>query len=136
MSASAAASGTAGAAFPYQEKHGVRAYLRDIFTLIGENAPSQPVQFVSEYLHSLHDSTAMTRAFRHVRLATHDHASFSDNVAAAYALLDASAGEGVEGDGHATDTAGGAGAPAAEVGVSPRQLAELFSDLDPGGADS
>ena len=65
------------------------AHLKDLVTLLLENRPDSPLEFATDYFRNVvHGSTAVVRAYRHVRLAHHKSPAFNDNLAAAYGFLE------------------------------------------------
>eukprot|EP00947_MAST-08B_sp_MAST-8B-sp1_P005708 g5708.t1 len=73
----------------YLDRYGVTAHLKDLVTLLLENRPDSPLEFATDYFRNVvHGSTAVVRAYRHVRLAHHKSPAFNDNLAAAYGFLE------------------------------------------------
>lgn len=65
---------------------GVTAYMKDMVTLLLDNRPEKPIEFITDYFHTvLAASTPITRALRFVRLSPPGHPVFDDNLAPAYA---------------------------------------------------
>ena len=72
----------------YLERHGVTPYLKDMMTLLLENRPENPVEFMREYFGNVvHGSTPLIRAYRYVRLGRTTQPAFMDNLVAAYTSL-------------------------------------------------
>ena len=79
----------------YLDRYGVTAYLKDVVTLLIENRPAQPIEFVLHYFRTVtQGSSPMLRAYRYVRLAAPDCDAFMDNLVAAYSAIDVRRGAG------------------------------------------
>lgn len=77
----------------YLEKTGVTNVLRDLMTVLLENRPGNPVQFISEYLKtSAQSCTGILKSYKLIKLSNEEHESFMDNLVAAYMNLDAKRG--------------------------------------------
>lgn len=70
------------------DKSGSTVYLKDMVSLVLENKPTDPVEFVSDYLRGvLRGSSPVSRAYQYVRLAPHHRRAFHDNCVVAHAGL-------------------------------------------------
>ncbi|CAG9328420.1 unnamed protein product [Blepharisma stoltei] len=77
----------------YLEKTGVTAVLKDLMTVLLENRPENPVQFISEYLKTSSQScTGILKSYKLIKLCREEHDSFMDNLVAAYMNLDSKRG--------------------------------------------
>eukprot|EP00965_Chrysotila_dentata_P129810 4290991-Pleurochrysis_carterae.AAC.2 len=77
----------------YLDRYGVTAYMKDMVTLLLENRPEKPIEFIAEYFRTvIHGSSPLLRAYRYVRLSRLDQDAFEDNLVAAYGALDARRG--------------------------------------------
>jgi len=73
----------------YLERAGVEAYIKDALTLVLENRPEEPIGFLVEYFqNAVRGGTALSRAYRYVRLTKLDRPAFMDNLLAAFTTLD------------------------------------------------
>ena len=77
----------------YLDRCGVTAYLKDAVTLILDNRPTEPLNFLHDYFRSVtQGSSPLLRAYRYLRLCPLGQPAFADNVVEAYATLDAQRG--------------------------------------------
>ena len=96
-SSSTSAAGAAAKAHPskmdaeeYLDRYGVTAYMKDVVTLLLENRPPEPIDFIADYFRTvIQGSSPLLRAYRYVRLAQPHQKAFTDNLVAAYCTLDA-----------------------------------------------
>ena len=80
----------------YLDRCGVTAYLKDVVTLLLENQPAKPIDFLADYFRTvIQGSSPLLRAYRYVRLASPSQDAFTDNLVAAYHALDVHRGSGV-----------------------------------------
>lgn len=80
---------------------GVTAYMKDMVTLLLENRPEKPIEFINDYFTTVlvgSNSNPLTRALRFVRLSPVGHPAFEDNLVAAYAALDGKRGHVAAGE--------------------------------------
>ncbi|KAL9642160.1 hypothetical protein ABK040_007165 [Willaertia magna] len=69
----------------YFDQTGVTTYLKDAITLILENRPEDPLEFLSEYFNNVvKGSNSLTRSYRYIKLAKRNQEAFFDNLVAAY----------------------------------------------------
>jgi len=72
----------------YLEKYGVNVYLKDCMTLMLENRPEKPLEFIADYFNNaLHGKSSMQRSYRYIRMTKRNRQAFMDNVASAYFTL-------------------------------------------------
>lgn len=77
------------------------AYMKDMVTLLLENRPDKPINFITDYFRNvLAGSNPLTRAIRFIRLSPAGHPAFEDNLVSAYAALDGRRGHIAAGDLH------------------------------------
>jgi len=96
-SSSTSAAGASAKAHPskmdaeeYLDRYGVTAYMKDVVTLLLENRPPEPIDFIADYFRTvIQGSSPLLRAYRYVRLAQPHQKAFTDNLVAAYCTLDA-----------------------------------------------
>ena len=94
-SSSNSAAGAAAKAHPskmdaeeYLDRYGVTAYMKDVVTLLLENRPPEPIDFIADYFRTvIQGSSPLLRAYRYVRLAQPHQKAFTDNLVAAYLSL-------------------------------------------------
>eukprot|EP00755_Sulcionema_specki_P014877 Sspe_Gene.57863::Locus_31750_Transcript_1_1_Confidence_1.000_Length_924::g.57863::m.57863 len=80
----------------YLDKYSVTAYLKDVVTLLLENRPDSPVEFIADYFRNVIQGTSpMIRSYRYIKLTKRNRQAFWDNLVAAYATLDEKRGGGV-----------------------------------------
>ena len=81
-------------AVEYLDRCGVTAYMKDVVTLLLENRPAQPIEFICKYFRTVTQGTSspLLRAYRYVQLAQPHQPAFVDNLVAAYAALDSRRG--------------------------------------------
>jgi len=103
----AAASGSDAAACgkmdaeEYLDRCGVTVYMKDMMTLLLENRPDKPIEFMAEYFRTvIQGNSPLLRAYRYVRLARPGQEAFADNLVAAYGALDARRGAVLASDLH------------------------------------
>lgn len=71
------------------DQAGVSAYIKDVVTLLLENRPESPVDFISDYFrNAIKGSTGEQRSYRYIRLTNRHRETFMDNLLAAYTSLD------------------------------------------------
>ena len=77
-------------AVEYLDRCGVTAYMKDVVTLLLENRPEEPIEFICKYFRTvtLGGSSPLLRAYRYIQLAPPTAPVFSDNLVAAYIALD------------------------------------------------
>jgi hypothetical protein len=69
-------------------RYGMTAYVKDVMTLLLENRPEKPLEFIHDYLsNALQGRTQVVRAFRYIRLTKRSRQAFIDNLASAYAAM-------------------------------------------------
>lgn len=79
----------------YLERCGVTAYLKDVVTLMLENQPPNPLAFMAHYFQQVtKGSSALSRAYRYIRLAEPEQQVFRDNLVAAFHSLESRGDEG------------------------------------------
>lgn len=72
----------------YLDKHGVTTYLKDVVTLLLENRPEDPMEFMADYFRNVVNGTStIVRSFRYIKLTSRMRESFFDNLVAAYTSL-------------------------------------------------
>uniref|UniRef100_A0A7S4KYP1 EF-hand domain-containing protein n=1 Tax=Guillardia theta TaxID=55529 RepID=A0A7S4KYP1_GUITH len=72
----------------YLDKFGVNVYLKDCITLVLENRPEKPLEFIADYLNNaLHGKSSTQRSYRYIRLTRRNRQAFMDNLASAYFTL-------------------------------------------------
>mmetsp|Transcript_18177 Transcript_18177/g.43294 ORF Transcript_18177/g.43294 Transcript_18177/m.43294 type:complete len:250 (+) Transcript_18177:96-845(+) len=72
----------------YLDKYGVTAHLKDVVTLLVEQRPEKPLEFVADYLsNSIQPRTAVARSYRYIRLTKRNRQAFIDNLASAYSVI-------------------------------------------------
>ena len=77
----------------YLDRFGITAYMKDVLTLLLENRPNEPVEFMSKYFRTVSQGTSpLLRACRYIQLAGPDQSAFVDNMVAAYVALDSRRG--------------------------------------------
>lgn len=67
---------------------GVTAYIKDVMTLLVENRPANPIEFMADYFRNAANGTdPLTRAHRMVRLTDPRQPAFQDNLVTAFTIL-------------------------------------------------
>jgi len=73
----------------YLERTGVTPYLKDVITLLLENRPAQPVDFIQDYFKNvILGTSSFLRSYRYICFTERGRQTFMDNLAAAYKTLD------------------------------------------------
>lgn len=68
---------------------GVTAYLKDVVTLVLENRPEAPIEFIAEYFrNAAKGGGGISRSYRYIRLTQRHREAFMDNLLSAYTALD------------------------------------------------
>ena len=71
------------------DRLGVTAYLKDAITLLLENRPHKPIEFLADYFKNVvQGSSSLQRSYRYIRLTRRNCAAFMDNVVAAFRTLE------------------------------------------------
>ena len=72
----------------FLERNGVTQYMKDVVTLLLENRPEKPLEFMADYFsNALQGRTAVARSYRYIRLTQRNRQAFLDNLAAAYSNM-------------------------------------------------
>lgn len=67
---------------------------QDVMTLVLENRPEQPLDFIAEYFRSIvRGATPISRSFRYIRMHPRGRETFMENLASAYLVLDSKVGQ-------------------------------------------
>jgi len=77
----------------YLDRYGISTHLKDIVTLLLENRPDKPVEFVSEYFrNAIHGSSPLMRSYHFVRLTRQSRSAFMHNLVSSYTALQSKSG--------------------------------------------
>ena len=69
-------------------KYGLSAYFKDVMTLVLENRPHDPIDFIAEYYRNCaQGSSYLHRSYRYIRLTERNNDVFMDNLYMAYKSL-------------------------------------------------
>jgi hypothetical protein len=72
----------------YLNKYGLTAYFKDVMTLVLENRPNDPLEFITEYYRNCAEgSSYLHRSYRYIRLTERNKEVFMDNLYMAYKSL-------------------------------------------------
>ena len=72
----------------YLNKYGLSAYFKDVMTLVLENRPHDPIDFIAEYYRNCAEgSSYLHRSYRYIRLTERNNDVFMDNLYMAYKSL-------------------------------------------------
>ena len=72
----------------YLNKYGLSAYFKDVMTLVLENRPHDPIDFIAEYYRNCaQGSSYLHRSYRYIRLTERNNDVFMDNLYMAYKSL-------------------------------------------------
>lgn len=72
----------------YLNKYGLSAYFKDVMTLVLENRPHDPIDFITEYYRNCaQGSSHLHRSYRYIRLTERNNDVFMDNLYMAYKSL-------------------------------------------------
>ena len=65
----------------YLNKYGLSAYFKDVMTLVLENRPHDPIDFITEYYRNCaQGSSYLHRSYRYIRLTERNNDVFMDNL--------------------------------------------------------
>lgn len=79
------------------ERAGVISHLKEATALLLENRPDDPIEFMTEYFRAVVDgSSHLMNSYRHIRMTSHNTATFIDNLLIAYDELESEKGAAVE----------------------------------------
>lgn len=72
----------------YLNKYGLSAYFKDVMTLVLENRPHDPIDFITEYYRNCaQGSSYLHRSYRYIRLTERNNDVFMDNLYMSYKSL-------------------------------------------------
>ena len=72
----------------YLNKYGLTSYFQDVMTLVLENRPQDPLEFITEYYRNCAEgSSYLHRSYRYIRLTEQSQDVFMDNMYMAYKSL-------------------------------------------------
>jgi len=72
----------------YLERYSVSAYMKDLLTVLLENRPEQPLDFIADYFNcAVNGVPPIMRSYRYIRLTKRNRQAFMDNLAQAYTIM-------------------------------------------------
>lgn len=72
----------------YLERYSVAAYMKDLLTVLLENRPEEPLDFIADYFNcAVNGVPPIMRSYRYIRLTKRNRQAFMDNLAQAYTIM-------------------------------------------------
>ena len=72
----------------YLDRYSVSPYMKDLLTVLLENRPEHPIEFIADYFTcAVNGAAPIFRSYRYIRLTQRNRLAFMDNLAQAYTIM-------------------------------------------------